>query len=160
MDIKAQSAIEYLTTYGWAILVMAVILSALFVLGVFNPGSFAGQECLLQAGFSCLNIYMSPNGLLDINLMQATQSPIKITAIGCSTNATVATMQAPNPPTNSVYLSIGANYTFSIQCYTQNNIPVSLSPGSLFSGYLIINYTSTTTGFPSTLTGRVITRAS
>jgi hypothetical protein len=160
MEVKAQSAIEYLMTYGWAILIMAVILSALFVLGVFNPGSFTGQECLMQAGFSCLNIYMYPNGLLNINLMQATQSPIKVTAIGCSTNATVATMKAPNPPTNSVYMSIGANYTFPIQCYTQNNLPVSLNIGSVFSGYIIVNYTSTTTGFPSTMTGKIITTAS
>ncbi|MGC9204893.1 MAG: hypothetical protein ACP5FN_01265 [Candidatus Micrarchaeia archaeon] len=151
---------EYLMTYGWAILVMGIILSALFVLGVFNPGTFAGQECLLEAGFSCLNIYLSPNGLLDINLMQATQSPIKVTAIGCSENASVAKMQAPNPPTNSVFLSIGANYTFPVQCYNQNNTPISLNPGSIFSGYIIINYTSITTGFPSTLTGRIITRAS
>jgi len=38
---KAQSAMEYLMTYGWAILIMAVVLAALFQLGVFNPMTFA-----------------------------------------------------------------------------------------------------------------------
>ncbi|MEM3202167.1 MAG: hypothetical protein QXY21_00685, partial [Candidatus Micrarchaeaceae archaeon] len=38
---KAQSAMEYLMTYGWAILIIAVVLGALFSLGVFNPMSFA-----------------------------------------------------------------------------------------------------------------------
>ena len=33
---KAQSAMEYLTTYGWAILIIAVVLGALFELGVFS----------------------------------------------------------------------------------------------------------------------------
>ena len=36
---KAQSAMEYLMTYGWAILIIAVVLGARFELGVFN-GTF------------------------------------------------------------------------------------------------------------------------
>jgi hypothetical protein len=38
---KTQSAMEYLMTYGWAILVIAVVLAALFSLGVFNSANFA-----------------------------------------------------------------------------------------------------------------------
>jgi len=38
---KLQSAMEYLMTYGWAILIIAVVLGALFQLGVFNSSSFA-----------------------------------------------------------------------------------------------------------------------
>ncbi len=38
---KLQSAMEYLMTYGWAILIIAVVLSALFQLGVFNASNFA-----------------------------------------------------------------------------------------------------------------------
>ncbi len=33
---RSQSAMEYLMTYGWAILIIAVVLAALFELGVFN----------------------------------------------------------------------------------------------------------------------------
>jgi len=36
---KAQSAMEYLMTYGWAILVVLISLGALFALGVFDPDS-------------------------------------------------------------------------------------------------------------------------
>jgi hypothetical protein len=32
-SFKAQSAMEYLMTYGWAILIIAVVLAALFALG-------------------------------------------------------------------------------------------------------------------------------
>ncbi len=38
---KSQSAMEYLMTYGWAILIIAVVLGALFQLGVFNASTFA-----------------------------------------------------------------------------------------------------------------------
>ncbi|MCL5430225.1 MAG: LamG domain-containing protein [Candidatus Marsarchaeota archaeon] len=37
---RAQSAMEYLMTYGWAILIIAVVLGALFQLGVFNANFF------------------------------------------------------------------------------------------------------------------------
>ncbi len=38
---KSQSAMEYLMTYGWAILIIAVVLVALFQTGVFNSANFA-----------------------------------------------------------------------------------------------------------------------
>ncbi|MGD0728804.1 MAG: LamG domain-containing protein [Candidatus Micrarchaeaceae archaeon] len=40
---KAQSAMEYLITYGWAILIIIVALSALYALGVFNSDTYAGK---------------------------------------------------------------------------------------------------------------------
>ena len=39
--LRSQSAMEYLMTYGWAILILAVILGAFYQLGVFNSNSFA-----------------------------------------------------------------------------------------------------------------------
>ncbi len=39
--IKNQSAMEYLMTYGWSILIIAVVLGALSFLGIFNPITFA-----------------------------------------------------------------------------------------------------------------------
>jgi hypothetical protein len=38
---KSQSAMEYLMTYGWAILIIAIVLVALFSLGIFNSANFA-----------------------------------------------------------------------------------------------------------------------
>ena len=39
--VKAQSAMEYLMTYGWAILIIGIALAALFELGVFNSANYA-----------------------------------------------------------------------------------------------------------------------
>ncbi len=63
--MKAQSAMEYLMTYGWAILIIAVVLGALFSLGVFHAGSFISRA---PPG-SCMVI--RPNGygtVSDISL--------------------------------------------------------------------------------------------
>jgi hypothetical protein len=40
-DQKSQSAMEYLMTYGWSILIIGVVLAVLFSLGIFNPSSYA-----------------------------------------------------------------------------------------------------------------------
>jgi hypothetical protein len=39
--MRLQSAMEYLMTYGWAILIIAVVLGVLFQLGVFSSSSFS-----------------------------------------------------------------------------------------------------------------------
>ncbi len=38
---RGQSAMEFLMTYGWAVLIIAVVLVALFQLGAFNPYNFS-----------------------------------------------------------------------------------------------------------------------
>ncbi|MCD6591193.1 MAG: hypothetical protein J7K72_04445, partial [Candidatus Aenigmarchaeota archaeon] len=40
---KGQSAMEYLMTYGWAILIVIIVAAALYALGVFNPATFTGR---------------------------------------------------------------------------------------------------------------------
>src|SRR3989344_6869703 len=36
---KSQTAMEFLMTYGWAILIVLIVLAVLFAFGVFNPGT-------------------------------------------------------------------------------------------------------------------------
>ncbi len=53
---------EYLMTYGWAILIIAVVLGALFSLGVFNGGGTLGTACIGSSGFLCTGLSYSHNG--------------------------------------------------------------------------------------------------
>lgn len=150
--MKVQSAIEYLSTYGWAILIIAVVLSALFAMGVF---SYHTQECLLQAGLGCLAYSIAQNGLLSLNIVQLTQSPINVTAIGCYTSPNAMNMQLPyNPPSNQIYMAIGANYTFGLRCY-QGNVIYKGKLGSEYMGFISVNYTDTTTGLPQVGYGKI-----
>ena len=55
-SLKLQSAMEYLMTYGWAILIIAIVLVALFSLNLFNPYTFAPRA----SPGSCQ--IMRPNG--------------------------------------------------------------------------------------------------
>lgn len=46
---KGQAALEYLLTYGWAILIVIIVGASLYSLGVFTPGQWTGKR---QTGFS------------------------------------------------------------------------------------------------------------
>ncbi len=40
-DKRGQSALEYLMTYGWALVVIVIVVAALFAFGIFNPPAAA-----------------------------------------------------------------------------------------------------------------------
>ena len=42
---KGQGAMEYLMTYGWALLVIIIVGAALFALGVLNPATYQQRRC-------------------------------------------------------------------------------------------------------------------
>lgn len=52
---KSQAALEFLMTYGWAILVVLVAVGALAYFGVLSPDRFLPAKCTLQAGIACLD---------------------------------------------------------------------------------------------------------
>ncbi len=151
---RAQSAIEYLTTYGWAILIIAVVLAAMFALGLFSPSSYVNNECIFPAEFSCLNSQIYSNGTLTINVEQSTSSPINVTAIGCNDQGTLTDMQAYTTPLN---VQIGSNVTMSVQCYA-NSTAYSGSVGGVYKGDIILNYTNLQTGFAHTIIGTIVAK--
>jgi hypothetical protein len=68
---KAQSAMEYLMTYGWAILIIAVVLGALFSLGVFSGTSLLGTTCIASSGYYCSGLVLH-GGTLSFTFGQST----------------------------------------------------------------------------------------
>lgn len=42
---------EYLMTYGWAILIVIIVAAALYALGIFNPSTYTGR---IPTGFTTL----------------------------------------------------------------------------------------------------------
>ena len=50
---RGQAALEFLMTYGWAILVVLVVIGALAYFGVLNPSTILPEKCTLQMGLYC-----------------------------------------------------------------------------------------------------------
>jgi hypothetical protein len=155
-NYKAQSALEYLTTYGWAIIIISVVIAALFSLGLFNPGSLVNTSCIFPADFTCLSAVLTgSNGTLMVNIQQALPYNINVTAWGCNNQGTLTNMVKASPQNS---LIIGANQTFSMTCYS-NSSALDIQPGQIYSGYVLLNYTNLQTGFPHTVQGKLIAKA-
>jgi len=60
---KAQAAMEFLMTYGWAILVVLVAIGALAYFGVLSPDKFLPERCTGPAGMDCVDkAFVSSSG--------------------------------------------------------------------------------------------------
>jgi hypothetical protein len=55
---KGQAAMEFLMTYGWAILVVLAAIGALAYFGVLSPDRFMPSKCMVSGGFSCVEYKM------------------------------------------------------------------------------------------------------
>ena len=58
---KSQAALEFIMTYGWAILVVLVAIGALAYFGVLSPEKFLPEKCLMETGFTCISSKVEPS---------------------------------------------------------------------------------------------------
>ena len=151
--MKGQAAMEYLMTYGWAILVIVIVLAVLLFLNPFK----APETCLFQQpGFSCSDatvplVYADSNNNVHIAMQISNKmgQPVKIHKVICTTVAIGdvtkdiegTTLVSPND-----LISAGATANFVtgklgvIDCYKDSSTAVVLSPNSQFKGVVSIWY--------------------
>ncbi len=149
--LKAQSAMEYLMTYGWAILIIAVVLGALFSLGVFNGASLLGTSCVAGSGYLCQNPVLSTSGQLTFTFGQNTGANVYNGLIYVENQSSV-----PGAYPSYFTSSVG-KFTITANPLTAGQtIPVSVTVpgyaatipiGTPFTGYVWLAYNGTgTTG--------------
>ena len=63
---KGQSALEYLMTYGWAILIIIIVGGVLYYYGVFSPSKLVGES---KVGFSKIQVDQWGITGSDLNLI-------------------------------------------------------------------------------------------
>ncbi|MGB9703400.1 MAG: hypothetical protein ACPLXS_01665 [Candidatus Micrarchaeales archaeon] len=159
---KLQAAMEYLMTYGWAILIIALALGVLYSLGVLNPSRLKPVVCQLPAPFTCSNPTANTGGVVTITLGQGSGQTITINGVACVDNSLI------DPSTglpksvgwttlsNPVTIGSGGTITLSnIQCYASDENPWSGPIGSVFGGSLIINYAMGSSNTPYYTAGSI-----
>jgi len=155
---KAQSAMEYLMTYGWAILIIAVVLGALFSLGVFSGSSLLGTSCIASPGYFCQNPVLTPsgsNGALTFSFGQNTGATVYNAIIYVEPQS-----QSPGSPASffpSNYTNVGTlasgqtiNPTITISGFGK---PI----GTPFTGYVWLSYNGSSSSGTSNLIAKVAT---
>ena len=54
-EVRSQAALEFLTTYAWAFLVILITLGALYYFGIFDFAKFLPQQCTFPSQFQCID---------------------------------------------------------------------------------------------------------
>jgi len=124
---KAQAAMEFLTTYGWAILILVVVITALATLGVFRTPD-APNYCDSAAPIGCTDIKIDEGGNLNLALTANFVSSAYIAQISLSTPVVASCIPNPN-----ILKSRGIT---NIDCKIGQN----LIRDQRFSGSAIVNY--------------------
>ncbi len=129
---RAQGAMEYVTTYGWTLLIVIVALLVLFKLGVFSNSSLP-DTCISSSGFICSKVSLDTSGIMRFEFGQSTGNPITITSIGCSSTGATPGNQSTM---SSLLVKNGAFVNLTVQC----PMPPSII-GTKFVGTIWITFT-------------------
>ena len=119
---RAQAAMEFLMTYGWAILVVLIVVGALAYFGVLNPSNLIPERCAFPASLTCNDYQIGSagnfwklvitNGLGKDIIVNGTtiSSDVGVITAGCNFTWTGAVGQPPVivvPATQTATLCVG-----------------------------------------------------
>lgn len=140
MNRKAQTALEYLMTYGWAILIVIIVVGALYALGLTQPCRWVGTQIREFADFRVENPKLTvgaPN-TLAFDLSSLKPQTIELTGITVSGDAsgngvsptlprnqgTTATRYTVSPLT-LIKTGLTANSCYSVDVTISYNVSVA-----------------------------------
>ena len=147
MNRKGQAAMEFLMTYGWAILAAVIVIGVLAYFGVFSPSTYVPNQCVLSAPFGCNAGSASVTNGVTLELRHGVvgeQYTVSSIAVGgCGANTTV---------NNGTALSADTLYLIPIQCTP------ALVSGTKFRGDVTIIYTKVGSQVQQTSSGQIINK--
>ncbi len=127
MNKRAQAALEFLMTYGWAILVVLAAIGALAYFGVLSPTNFVPERCVTSnAALSCAGgkAIVNQTWMAFTVHVSAGYSAVNFTN---SQSATFTSSQAPSLACTNQYYSNGAgNMTTSTSALVQEDKDVTV----------------------------------
>lgn len=163
---RSQAGIDFLTSYGFAILIICIAVYSVLQLGIFNYGA-SPQYCYSQPPFTCVAYSVNSIGAMELVLSQSSGGILTVNGIACSTipnttrvgpkygNANVlpdtgaSASFYPNSNLgagNVIYP--GAQTIFYVNCYGNNHALATGLIGGTFTGYVWVRYSFS--GLPST----------
>lgn len=145
---KAQAAMEFLMTYGWAILVVLAAIAALAYFGVLSPDRFLPEKCTMPSGIACLDFSVSGNNII-LSLQNA--AGFDMTGVLVDITADIdPNCIAQDGDTTAGSLANGQKDLFTIPC---TGLPPT---GQKFKGTINMTFTNTATTLNHAKVGEVI----
>lgn len=76
--MKGQAAIEYLMTYGWAILALLIVSAVLLTSGILSPSYLVAEECSFGNNFPCTFAIYNDGGSTKLEMDIFNGYPYKV----------------------------------------------------------------------------------
>ena len=144
---RGQAALEFLMTYGWAILAAIIVIGVLAYFGVFSPGQFIPSAAVVNPPFyanawnvdnsdSEVSIELQNNGGVDVSV-----TSVAITPSDGATDCTTDTTATP--------IAAGGLATKAITCAGLD------AAGETFKADIAITYTKTGSTLALSSTGTI-----
>ncbi len=133
---EGQSALEYMMTYGWAILIIVIVAAVLYSFGVFSPSSSTSNTVTGFGGFS-IQVACIQGGALVLQILNGQGYTINITRI----NSTGSDGQAVSIPTALIITTGQTQLAFVPDACTTTT-------GVSYSNQVTITYTEPGQVFP------------
>lgn len=156
-DLKSQAGVDYITSYGFVILFIAIAAYVVLQLGVINY-RVEPEYCNPSPYINCVAYTINTIGAMTLIMSQSTGGIMDINGAACSSainstgnnpefgNVNVVHYTAtnnyyPNAQfSNSVVLYPGKEVELTLYCYNAGGVANS-NLGDVFTGYLWLNYT-------------------
>ena len=98
-NTKSQAALEFLTTYGWAFLVILIMIGTLAYFGILSPSKLLPNRCNFGSEFQCLD-YQIGATTFKIRMKNNIGEPMDVSSVDLSGESTTAyTCTSPAEPT-------------------------------------------------------------
>ncbi len=82
-DRKGQAAIEYLTTYGWAMIAAAIVIGAMYLVFFPNPQHLVPDSCTFTEDFICEEFQVTSDGLVNMSLRNMAGAQVTVEGVEC-----------------------------------------------------------------------------
>ncbi|MFH0978940.1 MAG: hypothetical protein V1837_06605 [Candidatus Woesearchaeota archaeon] len=130
--MRAQASMEFLMTYGWAILVVLAAIGALAYFGVLSPDKFLPSKCSIAPGIDCAEFKVSPNSvtLALRNGMGQSLVVTQIDVIPQGTGLSTCTWQVAN----------GTFANGDLKTYSSGTTCSNGAAGDRYKGDIVLHY--------------------
>lgn len=111
---KGQAALEFLTTYGWAMMAIILAVGALYYFDIINPNKFIQTKCETGSQIECVEAVLYDDGSFDIRLRNNNPVDLAVKVDAVPDNKPHITLPEKIIPKNSIgEFSGGAGVTFT-----------------------------------------------
>ena len=162
MNKKAQAAMEFLMTYGWAILVVLLAIGALAYFGVLSPQKLLPERTTFAAPLPNLDNAVVDATTNSVEVAFKNNKGVSITIPGTGGVTPDTGVTCANPVINATYngaiinstvqIPNGANFLIKWDCDDLGTVPTT---GSKFKADMYFDYTNVETSQSLKQTGSV-----